>query len=94
MCRQEIMRVVSRVGVLEGMYNGSALGFIRVVVLVCVRKGGMPVRLIAMGTMSTCVLASVSGVRLQGGVFFNDEVVGVFKVIIFPIFPLLSEFYG
>jgi hypothetical protein len=34
--------------------------------------------------MST--LGSVSGVRLQGGVHFYDEVVGVFKVIVRAIF--------
>jgi hypothetical protein len=32
-------------------------------------------------------LANVSGVRLQGGVFFYDEVVGVVKIIVCAVFP-------
>jgi uncharacterized membrane protein (UPF0136 family) len=49
------MRVVSRVGVFKGLYGSSVLRLIRVLMLVCVRKWGVPVRLITMGTMSTCV---------------------------------------
>jgi hypothetical protein len=49
------MWVVSGVGVLEGLSGGSVLGLIRVVMLVCVREWGVTVRLITMGTMTTCV---------------------------------------
>jgi hypothetical protein len=49
------MRVVSRVGVLESLPSGSVLGLIRVVMRVCLREWDVPVRLITMGTMSTCV---------------------------------------
>jgi hypothetical protein len=56
MCRRKRLRlVVSWVEVLEGLYGGSVLGLIRVVKLVYVREWGVPVRLLTMGTMSTCV---------------------------------------
>jgi hypothetical protein len=55
MCWREITRVVSWVEVLEGLSRGSVLGLIRVVMLLCVREWGVPVRLITMGKMSTYV---------------------------------------
>jgi hypothetical protein len=40
MCRRERMRAMSRVGGLEGVSGWSALGSIRVVMLVCVSEWG------------------------------------------------------
>jgi hypothetical protein len=34
----------------------------------------------------------VSGVHVQGGVFFNDEVMGVLKVIVRAMFPFIAYF--
>jgi hypothetical protein len=76
------MRVVSRVGVLEGLCGGSILGLIRVVMrVVCVGEWGVPVvRLITMGTVSTCVHGKYERSAFARVVhFFYDEVVGVFN---------------
>jgi hypothetical protein len=54
-CRREMILVVSRVGVWEGLSRGSVLGFMRVVILVCVTVWGVLVRLRTMGMISTCV---------------------------------------
>jgi hypothetical protein len=65
------MRVVSRVGVLEGLSSGSVPGLIKVVMLVCVREWGVPVRLITMGTMSTCVHGHCERNAFARGVYFS-----------------------
>jgi hypothetical protein len=70
-CRRERMWVVSRVGVLEGyLFGGSILGLIRVVMLVCVTEWNVPVRLITMGTMSTCVPRQCERSALAKGCVF------------------------
>jgi hypothetical protein len=66
------MRVVTRVGVLEGLSGGSVLGLIRVVMLVDARKLGVPVRLVTMGTMSTtCVPSHGERSACARGVYFS-----------------------
>jgi hypothetical protein len=64
------MWVVFRVGVMESLSGGSVLGFIRVVMLVCVREWGVPVRLITMCTMSTCVLGQCERSAFARGCIF------------------------
>jgi hypothetical protein len=71
MCRREIMRVVSRVGVFEGLSCVSVLGLIRVVILACVREWGVPVRLITMGTMSACVPCQCEWSAFARGVYLS-----------------------
>jgi hypothetical protein len=68
MCRREIVRVVSRFGVLEALRGESLLGLIRAVILVCAREWDEPVRLITMGTMSTCVLGECARSAFVRGV--------------------------
>jgi hypothetical protein len=70
MYKPETMRVVSRVEVLEGLSGGSVLGLIRVVMLVYVREWGVPVRLINMGTMPTCVPRKCERSAFARGVYF------------------------
>jgi hypothetical protein len=64
------MRVVLQVGVFEGLFGGSVLGFIRVVMLMCVKEWGVPVRLITMGTMSTCVSSQCERSAFARGCIF------------------------
>jgi hypothetical protein len=71
MCRRERMRVVSRVGVLEGLSSGLVPGVNRVVMLECVMEWGVPVRLITMGTMSTCVPSYCEWISFARGVQFS-----------------------
>jgi hypothetical protein len=54
-----------------------------------VREWGVLVRLISMGTMSTCVPDECerSSAYARGVYFFYDEVVGVFKGITCALFP-------
>jgi hypothetical protein len=87
MCKREIMRVASRVGVLEVLCVGSITGLIRVVMLVCEGVGcagaahnlGYYAYMCAMPVRAECVC--------KGGTFVDDEVVDVFKVTIFAILP-------
>jgi hypothetical protein len=53
----------------------------------------MHVRLMTMGTMSTLRRTNVSGGRLQGGVVFYDEVVGVRKVVFCAISPFSNQYF-
>jgi hypothetical protein len=63
---------VSRVfGVVEELSGESVLGLIRVVMLVCVRVWGVPVRLMTIGsTMSTYVLCQCERSAFARGVYF------------------------
>jgi hypothetical protein len=71
MCKREIMRVVSRFGVFAGFSGGSVLGLIRVLMLMCKREWGVPVRIITMGTASTCVLGQFEQSAFAREVFFS-----------------------
>jgi hypothetical protein len=53
-----------------GLSSGSTLGWIRVVMMVCVREWGVPVRLIIMGTMSTCVPSQCERIAFAKGCIF------------------------
>jgi hypothetical protein len=81
------MRLVSRVKVLEGLSSGSILGLIRVVMLVCVREWGVPVRLITMGMMSTSVPCQCERNAFARGCVFYDKAVSDLKVTICSEFP-------
>jgi hypothetical protein len=59
-----MIRVVSRIGIWEGFYGGSAMGLMKVVMMVCVTVWGWALRLMIMGICPHVCKASVSGVRL------------------------------
>jgi hypothetical protein len=69
MCKREMIRVVSRVEVREGLSSGSVLGLSRVVMLV--RMWGVPVRLMTTGTMSTCVPRQCERIAFARVVYFS-----------------------
>jgi hypothetical protein len=82
------MWVMSRVGVLEGLFGGSVLGLIRVVILVCVREWGAPVRLVTIGKMSICVPGQCERSAFARGVYFSMIWwVPFIKVIICALIP-------
>jgi hypothetical protein len=66
-----MMRAVSRVGYWEGMSGGSFLGLTREVVLEWVRVRDVPVRLMTMGIMSTCVQSQCERSAFARGVYFR-----------------------
>jgi hypothetical protein len=57
-------------GAWEGLSGGLVLGLIMLVMLVCVRVMGVPVRLITMCTMSTCVPAQCERSAFAWGYIF------------------------
>jgi hypothetical protein len=57
-----------------------------VLMLVRVRVGGVHVRLVVMGVMSTCVPSQCEWSALARGLFFYDEVVGVLNIIARVVF--------
>jgi hypothetical protein len=65
------MRVVSRVGVFHALFGGLFRGLIRVVMLVCVREWDVPLRLMIMGRMSTCVPGQCERSAFARGVYFS-----------------------
>jgi hypothetical protein len=88
MYRRKMIRVVSRVKVLEGLSCGSVVGFMCEVMLVWVKVWGVHVRLTTIGTMSVCVPCQCERSEFARGLyFFYDVVMDTLKVIVRATLP-------
>jgi hypothetical protein len=65
------MRVVSRVEDWKGLSRGSFLGFVSKAMMIWVRVWGVPVRLVTMEVMSTCVSCQCEQSAFARGCIFR-----------------------
>jgi hypothetical protein len=87
MCRRDMIRVVSRVGVWKDLSYGPLLGFINEVIHVWGRVWGVSVRLMTTCMMSiACMPCQCERSAFARGCVSYDTVAGVFKVVIYLIF--------
>jgi hypothetical protein len=86
MCRWELIRAVSRVGVLEGFPGGSFLRFMSEVMPVWVRVWRVHVRLVTMGIMSTWVSCECERNSFARGVCFSMVMASVHNIIVRALF--------